>query len=191
MSKKLLFFTALFLLLSARAGLAQQPAASIDIVASVNGQVITRQDLENEIDDYRSFLARQGMGRERFDSRQAKIEYLKNDLVPKYLMYQEALRRGLDRQGDIVGRGKDAVSKMVARLLQEETDKLTVSDDEVEQRYSRLKAEGKTKRFKNKDKARQELRQELLLEKQESAIVLLVDGLAAKAQVEFFEENVQ
>ncbi|MDD2751937.1 MAG: peptidyl-prolyl cis-trans isomerase [Candidatus Omnitrophica bacterium] len=110
------------------------------IVAKVGNFYITADDMKKEIDNYNSLVSAQGMSKNKIDSRDKKISYLKDDIVRKYILYKEALSRGLDKKDDIARALQDTkVSLLVAALLRDETEKIEVSSKEIEDFYSQNK----------------------------------------------------
>ncbi len=114
--------------------------APFDAVARVGGFYITQEDLDSEIRNFNELVSAQGMAKNMIDSRDKKIDYLKNELVRKYMLYQEALDRGLENREDVSRALKNAkISLLVTELLREETQRLDVSSKEVENFYNQNK----------------------------------------------------
>jgi peptidyl-prolyl cis-trans isomerase C len=119
---------------------ASGPPKGATVVATVGDFYITTDDLKREIDNYNSLMDAQRMPQNKIETREKKITYLKEDVVRKYILYQEALKRGLDKKEDIRKVLEDArISLLVAALLREETEKIEVSDKEIEDFYNQNK----------------------------------------------------
>lgn len=116
------------------------PAKGTVIVAKVGNFYITADDLKKEIDNYNALISAQGMTKNKIDSRDKKVTYLKDDVVRKYILYKEALARGLDKKDDIARALQDTkISLLVAALLRDETEKIEVGSKEIEDFYSQNK----------------------------------------------------
>lgn len=116
------------------------PPQGATVVASVGDFYITTDDLKREVDNYNALMDAQRMPQNKIDTREKKITYLKEDVVRKYILYQEALKRRLDKKEDIMKILEDArISLLVAALLREETEKVEVNDKEIEDFYNQNK----------------------------------------------------
>ena len=115
------------------------PAGAI-VVAKVGDLYITSEDLNKEIENYNALLSAQGLTQNKIDSREKKINYLKNEMVRKYALYQEALDRGIERKEAVARDIKNAkISILVAELLRGEMEKIDVSNADVEDFYNKNK----------------------------------------------------
>jgi peptidyl-prolyl cis-trans isomerase C len=113
------------------------PPKGAVIVAKVGNFYITANDLKREIDNYNTMVTAQGMAKNKIDTREKKTAYLKDDIVRKYILYKEALNRGLDKKEDFLKAMEDTkVSFLVAELLRQETEKIDVSSKEIEDFYN-------------------------------------------------------
>jgi peptidyl-prolyl cis-trans isomerase C len=109
-----------------------------DVVAEVNGDYITLEDLNKEIDALNVSLASQDPNL-KIDSVDKKKEYLK-DMIDRKLLYQEAIARGLDRDPEILQQGDNfKVNLLVTKLLSDEMKGLEVSAQDVENAYQEIK----------------------------------------------------
>ncbi|MFH0762550.1 MAG: peptidyl-prolyl cis-trans isomerase [Candidatus Omnitrophota bacterium] len=110
-------------------------------VAKVGGFYITQEDLNSEVSNFNELIAAQGAPPEdKIDTREKKTAYLKNELVRKYILYQEALDRGIENREEISRALRDAkVSLLVTELLREETKKIDVSSKQIESFYEQNK----------------------------------------------------
>ncbi|MBL7150968.1 MAG: peptidyl-prolyl cis-trans isomerase [Candidatus Omnitrophica bacterium] len=125
-------------------GIFQKPQglqkAPYGAVAKVGGLYITQEDLDSEVKNFNELVTAQQMPQNKIDTREKKTAYLKNDLVRKYILYQEALDRGIENRPEIARALRDAkVSLLVTELLREETAKIEVSSKEIENFYNQNK----------------------------------------------------
>ena len=109
------------------------------IVAKVNNIPITLEDVNQEVE---AFNATVPLDRPelKISNREQKINYLKNEMVRRALLYQNALDKGLDRNEEVL----DALHKakmqlLVLELIKDETEKIDVSPKEIEDYYNTYK----------------------------------------------------
>lgn len=109
------------------------------VIALVNDTPIILEDLEEEIEEYNN-LVPEDQPEMKIATREQKITYLKDELVRRHLLYQEALRRGLERNTDIRrALEKTKLQLLVFQLVKEETDKVSVTSKEIEDHYNQFK----------------------------------------------------
>ena len=109
------------------------------VVAKVNNSPITLEDLDKEIDAYNN-LVPENRPENKVTTRDKKIDYLKNEMVRRTLLYQEALSRGLDRKEEIVqALEKTKQELLVMELIRKEAEKVEVSSKEIEDYYNNYK----------------------------------------------------
>lgn len=116
------------------------------VIAKVNNLPISLEELNRYIDIYNASLdLRQDLTAEqkkaaKIDSREKKIDYLKNILVRQAVFYQAALDRGLDKREDFMEILERYKIYMLAQEMQNETIKnLEVSSADVEMAYENNK----------------------------------------------------
>ena len=120
-----------------------QPAIKVKgtIIAKVGTIPITLEDLNQEIEFYNSSVP-SDRPEEKITTRQKKIDYLKNDLVRRALLYQEALDRGLEKKDDVArALEKTKMEILVLELVRQEAGKVDVSSQEIEEYYNTYKDE--------------------------------------------------
>lgn len=123
---------------SKKAVKAKPPAG--EIVAAIGDFYITAKDLDKQVESYNAVVVAQGMNQNKIDTREKKIAYLRNELVRKYMLYQEALDRNLDRNADVVKElENDKMNLLVAELVKAELNKIEVSSKEIEDFYNKNK----------------------------------------------------
>ena len=118
----------------------QKPPVGETVVAKVGNFYITAADLNKEIDNFNSLASAQKLDNNKIDTAEKKVKYLRDELVRKYILYQEALDRGLDKRPEIV-KELDAVKMnlLVTELLRKEIEKIEVSSKDIEDFYGQNK----------------------------------------------------
>lgn len=117
------------------------PEVKGTLVARINNYPITLEELNKEIENFNA-LVPENRPELKIDTREKKIDYLKNELVRRILLYQEALDRGLQNKDEVIKaieRTKQDV--LVMELVKEEMDKVEVSSKEIEDYYNQFKEE--------------------------------------------------
>lgn len=123
---------------------AEKPAASQitvkgTLAAKVNSIPIGLDDLNQEVDAYNAMVPAD-KPEMRITTREKKIDYLKNEMVRRVLLYQAALDRGLDRGEDVVkALEKTKMDLLVVSLIKQEADKISVTSKEIEDYYNTYK----------------------------------------------------
>lgn len=120
--------------------LSTRPPVKEQIVAKVGDFYITADDLDREIENFNALVASQGLEENKIETKAQKLTYLREDVVRKYMLYKDAMRRGLDKNRDIVKALEEAkISLLVAELLRKELEKIDVSSQEIEEFYNQNK----------------------------------------------------
>ena len=110
------------------------------VIAKVNNIPITLEDLNQEIEVYNNSMVAQGKPDQKITTREQKIGYLKNEMVHRYLLYQNALDKGLDRDDDVVRTlQKTKIELLVVALINQEMEKTDVSFNEIQDYYNAYK----------------------------------------------------
>jgi len=106
-------------------GKAQQPK---DVVATVDGKVITLQDINEKIEKLPAYY--QGM----FENRKKE---LLDDMILEMVLYGEAKNRGIDKDVEIADLLKEAHKRiLVSKLIKDEVeDKSEITEEEVKKYY--------------------------------------------------------
>lgn len=118
-------------------GLSSQPKGPL--VAKVNNIPITLEDFNQEIDIYNANVPPE-RPELKIDTREQKINYLKNEIVRRTLLYQDALDKGLERNEDVIkALEKTRMDLLVLQLIKELTQKIDVSSKEIEDYYNTYK----------------------------------------------------
>jgi peptidyl-prolyl cis-trans isomerase C len=109
------------------------------IVAKVNNLPLTLADLDEEVAAYNA-LVPQDKPELKITTREKKIDYLKNEMIRRALLYQAAMDRGLDKKPEIQrALEKTKMDLLVVELVREEAAKIEVSSKEIEDYYNTYK----------------------------------------------------
>lgn len=108
------------------------------VIAKVNNIPITLEELNREIDAYNNMPDIKPEAK--ITTRDQKISYLKNEMMNKLLLYQDALDKGLDRKEEITEALENKKQELlVTELLRQEAEKIEVSSKEIEDSYNTYK----------------------------------------------------
>jgi peptidyl-prolyl cis-trans isomerase C len=117
------------------------PVAKGPIVAKVNNLPVGLEDLNQEIDAYNSMVTTD-KPEAKITTREQKVNYLKEQVVRRLLLYQEALARGLDRKEEIMKvLEKTKEDLLVMELVRQEAEKVEVTSAEIEDYYNNYKGQ--------------------------------------------------
>jgi len=109
------------------------------IIAKVNNLPIGLDDFNQEVEIYNANVPAD-KPELKLSTREQKVNYLKNEIVRRTLLYQEALDKGLDRNEDVVkALEKTKMDLLVLQLIKEATQKIDVSSKEIEDYYNNYK----------------------------------------------------
>lgn len=109
------------------------------VVARVNNQPITLEELNEEIENYNK-LVPEDRPESKINTSDKKFEYLNTEVIRRLLLAQAAVDRGLDRREDV----QDALENfkqnlLAAELMREETKDIEASSKEIEDYYNSFK----------------------------------------------------
>jgi len=142
------------------------PVVKGTIIARVNNAPITLTDLNQEVEAYNSVVPATNP-EAKITTHDQKVNYLKEEMVKRELLYQEALARGLDRKEEIVqALEKTKQQLLVMELVRQEADKIDVSAKEIEDYYNQYKDQ-------LKDPEKRQLREIVVTTEQEAKDVLV------------------
>lgn len=122
----------------------QKQAASMravkgTLIAQVGNIPVTLEDLNQEVDFFNANVPTD-KPELKISTREKKIDYLKNELVRRALLYQEALDRGLDRDTEVIDALEKAkMNMLVLQLVKKETENVDVGSKEIEDYYNTFK----------------------------------------------------
>ncbi len=109
------------------------------VIGHVGDIPLTLEDLNQDIASYNEIIPADNPEK-KIVTREQKIEYVKNELTRKALLYQEALNRGLDKDDEIVAViDKTKMELAVVKLMKDETDKIDATSKEIEDAYNTYK----------------------------------------------------
>ena len=110
------------------------------LIAKVNNLPITLEDMNKEIDIYNNNIVPADKPELKITVRDQKINYLKNEIVRRTLLYQEAIDRGLDRKEEVIqALEKTKQDLLVMELIRQEAEKAEVTSKEIEDYYNNYK----------------------------------------------------
>jgi len=110
------------------------------VIAKVNNLPITLEELNKEIDIYNNNIVPADKPELKITVRDQKINYLKNEIVRRTLLYQEALDRGLDRKEEVIqALEKTKQDLLVMELIRQEAEKVEVNSKDIEDYYNNYK----------------------------------------------------
>lgn len=114
-----------------------QPPLGVTVVARVGNLFITADDFNLWVDNYN--LQAPYLNLPKLDTRENKIDYLRQ-IVDNYLLYQEALDRGLHKKDDITRKLEfSRINILKDELIKEEIGKIEVASKEIEDYYNQNK----------------------------------------------------
>lgn len=109
------------------------------LIARVNNYPVTLEDLTQEIEAYNSVVPTD-KPELKITTREQKVNYLKNEVVRRILLYQAAQAKGIDRKDDIIkALEKTKQDLLVMELVRQEAEKIEVSSSEIEDYYNTYK----------------------------------------------------
>jgi len=119
------------------------------LIGKVGDIPLTLEDLNQDISNYNKTIPDDQLEK-KINTREQKIDYVKNEMVRRALLYQEALKRGLDQNEDIaLILEKTRMELLVLKLLKDETENLGVTSKEIEDAYNTYKEQFKDPETRN------------------------------------------
>ena len=109
------------------------------VIARVNNIPYTLEELNDEIDTYNRMLP-PDKPEAKITTREQKISYLKEEVVRRLLLYNEALNRGLERSAEAQAMlEKSKRDILVLELVKQLTENVKADAAEIEQYYNTYK----------------------------------------------------
>ncbi|MFH1014593.1 MAG: SurA N-terminal domain-containing protein [Nitrospirota bacterium] len=182
MKKIAVFVLTVFLVL----GCAKKEEQKGQYLVKINGITITKEDLKKEVEALPPFAQKMFEGEE-------GIARLIDELIKKELLYQEAKKKGLDRDAAYLKKVADSQKLiLISSLLEKEIeDKAKLSDKDVMDFYEKNKADfmmqGKTIEF---EKIRDMLAQRLTAQKQKEVFDGYVENLKKSYKIDVNKEAI-
>jgi len=161
-------------------GCAKKEEQKGQYLVKINGVTITKEDLKKEVEALPPFAQKMFEGEE-------GIARLIDELIKKELLYQEAKKKGLDRDASYLKKVADSQKLiLISALLEKEIeDKAKLSDKDIRDFYEKNKADfmvqGKTIEF---EKIRDMLAQRLTAQKQKEVFDGYVENLKKSYKVD-------
>lgn len=116
-----------------------KPVVKGTVVAMVNNMPITLEELNEDVAAYNA-LVPADKPESKVTSREQKIDYLKNDMVRRTLLYEDGLGMGLDRGDEVTKELEKVKQQLVLMALGKKmTDNMDVSSKEIEDYYNTYK----------------------------------------------------
>ena len=115
------------------------PQAKGTVIAKVNNISIGLDDLNQEIEIYNANVPEDKPDL-KITTKEQKVNYLKNEVVRRTLLYQSAIDKGLDRNEDVItALDKTKMQLLVMELIKQVSQKVDVSSKEIEDYYNTYK----------------------------------------------------
>lgn len=115
------------------------PIVKGTIIAKVNNIPITLEDLNQEVEAFNAVVP-QDKPEAKITTREKKLDYLKNEMVRRTLLYQQAQDRALYKKEEVIrALEKTKQDLLVVELFREEAAKVEVSSAEIEDYYNRYR----------------------------------------------------
>ena len=182
MKKIAVFVLTVFLVL----GCAKKEEQKGQYLVKINGVTITKEDLKKEVEALPPFAQKMFEGEE-------GIARLIDELIKKELLYQEAKKKGLDRDAGYLKKVADSQKLiLISALLEKEIeDKAKLSDKDIRDFYEKNKADfmvqGKTIEF---EKVKDMLAQRLTAQKQKEVFDGYVENLKKSYKIDVNKEAI-
>lgn len=118
---------------------APTPQVKGAIIAKVNNISIGLDDFNQEIEIYNASVPAD-KPELKIVNKEQKVNYLKNEIVRRTLLYQDALDKGLDRNEEVLSAlDKTKTQLLVMQLIKDASQKVEVSSKDVEDYYNTYK----------------------------------------------------
>jgi peptidyl-prolyl cis-trans isomerase C len=119
------------------------------LIGKVGNIPLTLEDLNQDVINYNEIIPND-QPEKKIVTRDQKIDYVKNEMVRRALLYQEALNRGLDKDEEVASiLEKTRMELTVLKLMRDETDKIEVTPKEIEEVYNTNKEQFKEPEERN------------------------------------------
>ncbi|MEW6101908.1 MAG: peptidyl-prolyl cis-trans isomerase [Candidatus Omnitrophota bacterium] len=116
-----------------------RPQAKGTVIATVNNMPVTLEDLNEEIAGFNAMVPEE-QPENKVTTREQKVNYLKESLVRQMLLYQEGLRRGIDRKDDVLRvLEKTKQQAVLLELGKDLINNIEVTSKEIEEYYNNFK----------------------------------------------------
>ncbi|MBD3289809.1 hypothetical protein GF337_13465 [candidate division KSB1 bacterium] len=163
------------------------------VVARIGNREITQGDIDFELSQLPPYL------RSQFNTKEKKLQFLQQYLLTE-ILYDKAKREELDKQAEIIEAAFQAKREiMVQHLLKKEIEnrvKIEPSDVELyynanKEKYAEKDEEGNIKRQKSFEEVKQQVAQDLAMERQQEALEQMTMQLMRAEGAEIYEDKVE
>ncbi len=122
-------------------GIQKSPSFKVrgTIIGKVGNIPLTLEELNQDVASFNEIVPAD-QPEKKITTREQKIDYARNQMAKRALLYQEALNRGLDKDDEITSAlERTKMELCVIKLLKDETEKTDVTPKEVEDAYNTYK----------------------------------------------------
>jgi len=122
-------------------GIQKSPSFKVrgTIIGKVGNIPLTLEELNQDVASFNEIVPAD-QPEKKITTREQKIDYARNQMAKRALLYQEALSRGLDKDDEITSAlERTKMELCVIKLLKDETEKTDVTPKEVEDAYNTYK----------------------------------------------------
>lgn len=110
------------------------------LIAKVNNQPITLEELNDEIDSFNGSDYVRQRPEEKIDTKEKKVGYLKTVMIRRILLAQAAIDKGLDRKEEVSrALENQKMAFLAAKMEEEETKEMEATSKEIEDFYTMYK----------------------------------------------------
>jgi peptidyl-prolyl cis-trans isomerase C len=115
------------------------PLVKGTVIAKVNNIPVTLEDLNQEVETFNAMVPAD-KPEAKITTREKKLDYLKNEMIRRVLLYQQALDKSLDKKEEVVrALEKTKQDLLVVELVREEAAKVEATSAEIEDYYNKFK----------------------------------------------------
>lgn len=163
------------------------------VVAKIGKREITQGDIDFELNQLPPYMKAQ------FSTKEKKLQFLKQFILTE-LLYDKAKREELDKDAEIIEAAFQAKREiMVRKLLEREimqNVKIEPSDVELyynahKDKYVEKDDEGNVTRQKSFDEVREQVAQDLVMERQQEAIERMAEQMMRAEGAEIYDDKLQ
>jgi peptidyl-prolyl cis-trans isomerase C len=123
----------------AKQAASHQAAVKGALIAKVNNMSVTLEELNQEVEAYNAMVTAD-KPEMKITTREQKVDYLKNEMVRRLLLYQQAQAKGLERNEEVIKAiEKTKMELLVVELVKEEAQSAEVTSKEIEDYYNAYK----------------------------------------------------
>ena len=163
------------------------------VVAKIGDREITQGDIDFELSQLPPYL------RSQFNTTEKKLQFVQQYILTE-ILYDKAKREELDKEAEIIEAAFQAKREiMVQHLLRKEIEqrvKIEPSDVELyynanKEKYAEKDEDGNIKRQKSFEEVKQQVAQDLAMERQQEALEQMTAQLMRAESAEIYEDKLQ